>query len=138
MAVPAHDERDFEFARKFGLEIRRVVEPVDDDPAPEDQPFVEHTDNERLVNSGRFDEMPAPEAIRAITAWLGEQGLGGPAINYRLRDWLVSRQRYWGAPIPDDLLRPVRDRAGIRERAPGSPSRHRGLCAAGQAAAGLE
>jgi leucyl-tRNA synthetase len=99
MAVPAHDERDFAFAQRFGLEIRRVVEPVDGD-VPEDQPFVAHEGEERLINSGRFDALSAPEAIEAITAWLEEQGLGKPAVNYRLRDWLVSRQRYWGAPIP--------------------------------------
>ena len=99
MAVPAHDERDFEFASKFGLEIRRVVEPVDGD-VPEDQPFVAHEGDERIVNSGQFDGLSAPEAIAAITRWLGEEDLGKPAVNYRLRDWLVSRQRYWGAPIP--------------------------------------
>jgi leucyl-tRNA synthetase len=99
MAVPAHDERDFEFARKFGLEIRHVVEPADGE-AQRDEAFVSHLGDERLVNSGRFDGMSAPEAIAAITDWLREQGLGKPAVNYRLRDWLVSRQRYWGAPIP--------------------------------------
>jgi leucyl-tRNA synthetase len=99
MAVPAHDERDYEFARKFGLEIRRVVEPVDEQ-APEDQAFVAHSGEERLVNSGRFSGISAPEAIKGITSWLEQQELGGPAVNYRLRDWLVSRQRYWGAPIP--------------------------------------
>jgi leucyl-tRNA synthetase len=99
MAVPAHDERDYEFAERFGLEIRRVVEPADGE-APEDEPFVGHTENERLVNSGQFTELPAPEASRRITEWLEEQGKGRPAINYRLRDWLVSRQRYWGCPIP--------------------------------------
>jgi leucyl-tRNA synthetase len=99
MAVPAHDERDFEFAKNFGLEIRRVVEPADGD-VPEIEPFVAHSGNERLINSDGFDGMSAPEAIKAITAWLEERGLGGPSVNYRLRDWLVSRQRYWGAPIP--------------------------------------
>jgi leucyl-tRNA synthetase len=99
MAVPAHDERDFEFATRFGLEIRAVVEPVDGE-APAGEPFVSKTGAERLVNSGRFDGMSALEAIPAITAWLAEQGLGKAAVSYRLRDWLVSRQRYWGAPIP--------------------------------------
>ncbi len=99
MAVPAHDQRDFEFAKKFGLEIRRVVEPVEDE-ARDDEPFVAHSGEERLINSDGFDGMTSPEAIRAITAWLQKRALGGPAVNYRLRDWLVSRQRYWGAPIP--------------------------------------
>jgi leucyl-tRNA synthetase len=100
MAVPAHDERDFEFAKRFGLEIRRVVEPADGEEAADDQPFVGHTENERLVDSGEFSGMPAPEAKEKITAWLDRNGRGGPAVSYRLRDWLVSRQRYWGCPIP--------------------------------------
>jgi len=99
MAVPAHDERDFEFAKAFDLPIRRVVVPEGEEP-PEDQPYVEHSPNERLVNSDGFDGMSAPEGIEAITAWLDERNLGEHAVNYRLRDWLVSRQRYWGAPIP--------------------------------------
>jgi leucyl-tRNA synthetase len=99
MAVPAHDERDFEFAKKFGLEIRRVVEPVGGE-IPEGEAFVGHSGEERLINSNGFDGMSSAEAIEAITAWLEERGLGRPAVNYRLRDWLVSRQRYWGAPIP--------------------------------------
>jgi leucyl-tRNA synthetase len=99
MAVPAHDQRDYEFAEKFGLEIRPVVEPVDEE-VPGDEPFVGHSGNERLIDSDGFDGMSAPEAMQAITAWLEEHSLGRAAVSYRLRDWLVSRQRYWGAPIP--------------------------------------
>jgi leucyl-tRNA synthetase len=98
MGVPAHDQRDYEFATKFGLEIRQVVE--GDEPVPEGEAFVAHTEGERLVNSEQFTGMPAPEGAKAIVAWLEERGLGRPTINYRLRDWLLSRQRYWGCPIP--------------------------------------
>jgi leucyl-tRNA synthetase len=100
MAVPAHDERDFEFAERFGLEIRRVVEPVGGEPAREDEAFLGHSDNERLINSGDFTGMPAPEGKRAIVDWLEVEGIGRSAVSYRLRDWLLSRQRYWGCPIP--------------------------------------
>jgi leucyl-tRNA synthetase len=100
MAVPAHDERDFEFARRFDLEIRPVVEPSDPDEAPESEAFVAHSEHEVLVNSGQFTGRSSPEATEAIVAWLTERGLGRPAVNYRLRDWLLSRQRYWGCPIP--------------------------------------
>jgi leucyl-tRNA synthetase len=99
MAVPAHDERDFEFANAFDLEIRRVVEPEGAD-VPADQAYVEHSENERLINSGEFTGLSSPEAIERITAWLEEHGKGKHSVNYRLRDWLVSRQRYWGCPIP--------------------------------------
>jgi leucyl-tRNA synthetase len=99
MAVPAHDERDHEFARRYDLPIRRVVEPADREVA-EDEAFAAHTENERLVNSGEFSGLPAPEAQRKIVEWLREQGRGAPAVSYRLRDWSFSRQRYWGCPIP--------------------------------------
>jgi leucyl-tRNA synthetase len=99
MAVPGHDQRDYDFAKAFDLPIRQVVEPPDGE-VPEDAAYVEHSEGERLVNSAQFTGMPADEAIERITAWLEEEGRGKAAVNYRLRDWLVSRQRYWGAPIP--------------------------------------
>jgi leucyl-tRNA synthetase len=100
MAVPAHDERDYDFAKVFDLPIRQVVQPAEGQEVASDAAYVEHSEGERLVNSGQFDGMTSPEAIEKITAWLEEQGKGKPAVNYRLRDWLVSRQRYWGCPIP--------------------------------------
>jgi leucyl-tRNA synthetase len=99
MAVPAHDERDFEFARKFDLPIRYVVAPAGGS-VPDTEAFVAHTDDEVLLDSGAFTGMAASEAIVAITKSLEERGQGRFAVTYRQRDWLVSRQRYWGAPIP--------------------------------------
>ncbi len=99
MAVPAHDQRDYEFAVAFGLPIRQVVAPADGE-APEGQAFVAHSKNERLINSAQFSGMDAVEGQQAIVAWLDQQGVGFPSVNYKLRDWLVSRQRYWGCPIP--------------------------------------
>ena len=109
MAVPAHDQRDYEFAVAHDLPIRQVVRPQmpagaesagEASEGATDGAFIEHSENEVLVNSGDFTGMPAPEAKRAITEWLEERGLGKPAVNFRLRDWLISRQRYWGCPIP--------------------------------------
>jgi leucyl-tRNA synthetase len=98
MAVPGHDERDFEFARKFDLPIPRVVAGEGDGA---DTPLAEAYIGEGvMVNSGRFDGMPWREAKVAVTDWLAERGHGERQINYRLHDWCISRQRYWGPPIP--------------------------------------
>ncbi|MBE7530171.1 MAG: leucine--tRNA ligase [Chloroflexi bacterium] len=101
MAVPAHDERDFEFARKFGLEIVEVIRmPGRTDADGELEAAYTSKYEGHLVNSGEFTATPVSEAIPKVTAWLEEKGIGKEAVNYRLRDWLISRQRYWGAPIP--------------------------------------
>ncbi|MEQ9394806.1 leucine--tRNA ligase [Haliea sp.] len=98
MAVPAHDQRDWEFARKYGLTIRQVIAPADDSAADLEQGAV--TAKGTLVNSGEFDGMDSDAAFSAIAARLQADGRGQLTTNYRLRDWGVSRQRYWGAPIP--------------------------------------
>jgi leucyl-tRNA synthetase len=98
MAVPGHDERDFEFATKFELPIVRVVAPEDADAStPLEEAYIGPG---RLVNSGRFDDMDVEAGKSAIIAWLEDEGLGESRINYRLHDWCISRQRYWGPPIP--------------------------------------
>jgi leucyl-tRNA synthetase len=97
MAVPAHDQRDLDFARAFGLPVRVVVETDQADPA---QTWKATPGDGALVNSGPLDGMDKAAAIAAITAILADGGSGRAAVSYRLRDWLVSRQRFWGAPIP--------------------------------------
>jgi leucyl-tRNA synthetase len=99
MAVPAHDERDFAFARAFSLPVRHVVRPADGD-VDASAAYVEHTQDEVLVNSGDFDGLPADEGGRRIVERLEGDGLGRFAVNFRIRDWGFSRQRYWGCPIP--------------------------------------
>ncbi|HUA73111.1 MAG TPA: leucine--tRNA ligase [Solirubrobacteraceae bacterium] len=103
MAVPAHDQRDFDFAKAFELPIRPVVAPRGDtrgEDAPGGGAFTEHTEDEVLINSDQFSGMNAVEGQRAIVEWLDNEGKGHFSVSYKLRDWLVSRQRYWGCPIP--------------------------------------
>jgi len=101
MAVPAHDERDFEFATKFNLPIIPVVEPLDSEQAElVRQGKLCFIGDGGAINSGRFDGLSTPEFKEQITNWLEERDLGKKAVNYKLRDWLFSRQRYWGEPFP--------------------------------------
>ena len=98
MAVPAHDQRDFEFAQKYGLQIKQVIEPIANEEIDlTKQAFVEHG---KLVNSAEFDGLDFDGAFNGIADKLEKLGVGKRQVNYRLRDWGVSRQRYWGAPIP--------------------------------------
>ncbi len=100
MGVPAHDQRDFEFARKFNIPIREVVRPDGEEPGDPATWSEAREALGSLVNSGPFDGTPGEEAIAAVTKYIEEQGIGKFMVTYRLRDWLISRQRYWGAPIP--------------------------------------
>jgi len=97
MAVPAHDERDFAFAKKYNLPIPIVISP----PGWQGQELEEaYIEPGTMVNSGRFDSLPSQEGIIKVSEYLEEKGWGKRTVSYRLRDWLISRQRYWGAPIP--------------------------------------
>jgi leucyl-tRNA synthetase len=97
MAVPGHDERDFEFARKFGLEIREVISPASEPTGELEQAYLEPG---VMVNSGPFTGTPSEEGKAKVAEYLEERGAGRRTVNYRIRDWLLSRQRYWGTPIP--------------------------------------
>ena len=99
MAVPAHDERDFAFAKKFGLPIRKVIAPPDANDDDDDLPEA-YIGPGVMVNSSQFDGLDSQAGFERVIAWLEEKGLGKRTVKYRLRDWLISRQRYWGCPIP--------------------------------------
>ncbi|MCG6879757.1 MAG: leucine--tRNA ligase [Deltaproteobacteria bacterium] len=99
MAVPTHDQRDFEFARKYSLKLRVVIKPEDAELTEKDMTEA-YVDQGILVNSGPFNGQRNLEALDSIADYLEEQGIGHKTVNYRIRDWGISRQRYWGAPIP--------------------------------------
>ncbi len=116
MGVPAHDQRDFEFAKKYGLPIKVVIEPSTagkpvqagrgsvsigfGKPLQAAELSEAYVESGRMVNSGPFNGTPNEEGIPKVTEYAAQEGFGGPAVNYKLRDWLISRQRYWGCPIP--------------------------------------
>jgi leucyl-tRNA synthetase len=97
MGVPAHDERDFDFARRYGLAIPVVIAPPDWDGKPLEEAYVEPG---TMVNSGPFNGLSSAEAWNRIADYMEQHGIGARKVHYRLHDWLISRQRYWGAPIP--------------------------------------
>ena len=98
MAVPAHDQRDYDFAKKYDLPIIKVIDPTDD--VDDDDVINFYSGEGKLINSGDFDGIPTSDAREQIVAWLEGQGIGHSKVTYKMRDWLISRQRYWGAPIP--------------------------------------
>jgi leucyl-tRNA synthetase len=97
MAVPAHDERDFAFAKRYAIPIKVVISPPGWDGKPLDQAYIEAG---KMINSGSFDGTSSDEGVKAVTRFLEEKGWGKGTVSYRIRDWVISRQRYWGAPIP--------------------------------------
>jgi len=97
MAVPAHDERDFAFAKKYNLPIRVVIAPPEWQGGELEEAYIEAG---TMVNSGQFNDLPSEKGVEKISDFLEEKGWGGRTVSYKLRDWLISRQRYWGAPIP--------------------------------------
>ncbi|MBW7958924.1 MAG: leucine--tRNA ligase [Candidatus Promineofilum sp.] len=107
MAVPAHDERDFEFARKYNLAIVPVIQPDADESIDGSAMEIAYVGPGVMINSDQFNGTPvtadkgwANPSVNTVAEWLAEKGIGGKSVNYRMRDWLISRQRYWGAPIP--------------------------------------
>jgi leucyl-tRNA synthetase len=100
MAVPAHDQRDYEFAKKYEIPIKVVIDPIGEEIEKQEKMTHAYTEKGNLINSGEFNEINNEEAKKKITEFLEKRGFGKSVINFKLRDWLISRQRYWGTPIP--------------------------------------
>ena len=125
MAVPAHDTRDWEFAKKFGLPIIEVVK--GNTPSNLDEAAFTDVATGTLVNSGFLNGLSVTDAKKKMIAWLEENGKGRDKVNYKLRDWVFSRQRYWGEPIPMVHVRQVRLAAPAREQPAPDPAGHHRL-----------
>ena len=121
MAVPGHDERDFAFAKRFGLDIVRVISGPDGATGTLTEAWPSKEEG-AMMNSGVFDGTPVEGAADKVIAWLEETGRGQARVNYRLHDWLISRQRMWGYAHPDCLLRPLRNGAGPLRVASSAPA----------------
>ena len=140
MSVPAHDERDYEFAKKYDLDIRVVILPRREGDAPDgepNEPVLPFTEmNSLVINSGEYTGMPCQEAVVKMSKFAADHGFGKATVTYRLKDWGVSRQRYWGTPIPMIYCAALRHRTCSRKGSASAVAGQRGHHARRRIAAG--